>query len=281
MGRPVIIQATRWKIAGASVIGKQHEDAGGRCEDAWSSARRALPSGHEVLAVCVSDGAGSAANGWVGAQMTSRVLANWLAENSDILFRSVTDDKKWTIASTLKRTLRRAADRNGCNFKSYACTIVAVMTVTDGRWLTVHLGDGAIVGKFGDDLKAVSVPRKGEFANETYFVTDNDAADSIDIQQSTNYEAALPASAFAMFTDGVEASLVNRRSGEVSRALSDMFCWLSSNSEEDVSDALEHNIRQVFRQRTGDDCSLAIIVQESRTDSSPESVESSSEADST
>ena len=275
MGRTVTIQASRWKLAGASIIGKQHEDAGGQCEDAWSSVRRALPCGHEVLAVCVSDGAGSVANGRVGAQMTSRVLANWLAENVEKVFSSVEDDKKWSIASTLKRGLRRAAERNGCEIKSYACTVVAILTVTDGRWLTVHLGDGAIVGRFGDNLKAVSVPRKGEFANETFFITDNDAAESLDIQESSNYETNLPASAFAMFTDGVESSLVNRRSGEVSRSLSDMFGWLSTNSEQDVSEALENNIRQVFRQRTGDDCSLAIVVQESPNETPAEPVTSS------
>lgn len=281
MGRTVTIQATRWKLAGASVIGKQHEDAGGRCEDAWSSVRCALPSGHEALAVCVSDGAGSAANGGVGAQMTSRVLANWLVENAENLFRFVADDKKWSIASTLKRVLRRAAERRGSEIKSYACTVVAVLTVTDGRWITVHLGDGAIVGRFGNDLKAVSVPRKGEFANETFFVTDSDAAESLDIQESSNYEAALPVTGFALFTDGVESSLVDRRSSEVSRVLGDMFGWLSSNSEQDVSEALENNIKNIFRQRTGDDCSIAIIVQEPQNEVSPQPVTSNVVSDPT
>jgi len=262
MGRPVTTQASRWKVAGASVIGKQHEQAGGRCEDAWSSARRALLGGHEALAVCVSDGAGSAANGWAGAQMASRVLATWLVDNIEKVFGGVADDRKRVIASTLKRVLRRAADRSGAALKSYACTIVAVLATTDGRWLTVHLGDGAIVGSFGGTLRAVSVPRKGEFANETYFVTDNDAIESIDIQGGDACDSTPPPSAFALFTDGVEGSLVNRRTAEVSRVLADMFDWLVDNPETEVAAALERNLSQVFRERTGDDCSLAIAVLE-------------------
>ena len=262
MGGPVTFKATRWKLAGASVIGLQHENAGGRCEDAWASVRCQLPSGHEALAVCVSDGAGSAANGRVGARLTSRVLAYWLVENAEKVFNIVESEKKRWIASTLKRVLRRAAEMQGSEIKSYACTVVAVLTVTDGRWLSVHLGDGAIVGRFGGELKAVSVPRKGEFANETFFITDNDAAESFDIQESRQSETINPPTGFAMFTDGVESSLLNRRSGEVSRVLGDMFGWLANNSEQDVSEALEANLRQVFRKQSGDDCSLAIIVPE-------------------
>lgn len=277
-----MMQASRWKVAGASVIGKQHEQAGGRCEDAWSSSRRALASGHEALAVCVSDGAGSAENGWAGAQMTSRVLANWLVDNIEKVFGEDAADRKRLIASTLKRILRRAAASSGAALKSYACTIVAVLTTTDSRWLTVHLGDGAIVGSFGGALRAVSVPRKGEFANETFFVTDSDAIESIDIQSGEIMagNSSPPPCAFALFTDGVEGSLVNRRTGEVSKAFGGMFDRLLKDSETEVAAALEYTLTHVFRERTGDDCSLAIAVLESLRGGSSQAAEvSNTEAD--
>jgi len=274
MGRPVTMQG-RWKVAGASVIGKQHEQAGGRCEDAWSSVRRALPCGHEALAVCVSDGAGSAESGWTGAQIVSRVLANWLVDNMEEVFGGVADDRKRVIASTLKRVLRRAASGSGAALKSYACTIVATLTTTDGRWLAVHLGDGAIVGSFGGSLRIVSAPRKGEFANETFFVTDNDAIESIDIQSGEAGDPTPPPEAFALFTDGVEGSLVNRHTGAVSKVLAEMFSWLMSNPETEVAAALECNLAQVFRDRTGDDCTLAITVVETRPAESSEAPASS------
>lgn len=275
MGRPVAEQLSRWKLAGASVIGKQHERAGGRCEDAWSSARRALPDGQEALAVCVSDGAGSAANGWAGALMVSRVLANWLVENSEKVFTGAAVERKRVIASILKRVLRRAAAGSGAAIKSFACTVVAALTITDGRWLTVHLGDGGIVGLFGGALRIVSAPRKGEFANETFFVTDNDAIESIDVQTGDAGDLEPALQAFALFTDGVEGSLVNRRTGEVSRVLANMFDWLVNNPESDVAAALETNLSQVFRERTGDDCSLAIAVQEPRPADTPQKAASS------
>lgn len=260
MGRAVRNESHRWKVAGASVIGTQHEQAEGRCEDAWSSARRALGNGHEALSVCVSDGAGSAPLGWVGAQIVSRVLAQWLVDNTEKVFNGVPAELKHVIVSYLKRVLRRAASRSGTTPKSYACTAVAVLTTTDGRWLTVHLGDGGIVGSFGGTLQIVSAPRKGQFANETFFVTDNDAIESIDIQSGEACDSTTNAEAFALFTDGVEGLLVNRRTGEVSRVLADMFNWLKVNSEDEVNAALHTNLTQVFRQRTHDDCTLVLLA---------------------
>jgi hypothetical protein len=75
---------------------------------------------------------------------------------------------------------------------------------------------GGIVGSFGGALRIVSAPRKGEFANETFFMTDNDAVASIDIQSGNAGGPPPPPEAFVLFTDGVEGALVNRRTGEVS-----------------------------------------------------------------
>lgn len=277
-----MIAPTRWKVVGASVIGKQHERAAGRCEDAWSSARRGFPGGHEALAVCLSDGAGSATNGWVGAQMVSRVLANWLVDNAEKVFCGVADDRKRVIASTLKRVLRRAATGSGAALKSYACTVVAALIATDGRWLTVHLGDGGIVGSFGGTLRIVSAPRKGEFANETFFVTDNDAIESINIQSGQVSDSTPSPEAFALFTDGVEALLVNRRTGEVSKAFGSLFDRVLNDTESEATAALEYTLTHRFRELspTGDDCSLAIVVQEPRPAAMPhEAVISCAEAD--
>lgn len=194
--------------------------------------------------------------------MVSRVLANWLVDNTEKVYGGGADYQKRVIASNLKRVLRRAAAGSGVALKSYACTVVAALTTTDGRWLTVHLGDGGVVGSFGGALRIVSAPRKGEFANETFFVTDNDAVESIDIQSGDAGAPTPLPEAFALFTDGVEGALVNRRTGEVSRVLATMFDWLVNNSEADVAAALETNLKDVFRERSGDDCSLAIIVQQ-------------------
>jgi serine/threonine protein phosphatase PrpC len=259
MGGSLKSSKSRWKLTVTSVIGKQHEESDGRCEDAWEYKRCAISNGHEILAVCLSDGAGSANNGWVGAHIVTRTLANWLVENFDFLFSSEVSSSNKIITSMLKRNLRKAAFKSRTSIKSYACTLLAVVVASDGRWATIHIGDGAIVAQVNGFLELISAPRKGEYANETFFVTDKDSINNTVIKLSPFQEEKNFVDAFALFTDGVESSLVNRHTGEISKVISDMFKWLDHNEEEEVTRAIERNLRMIFRTRTGDDCSLAII----------------------
>jgi hypothetical protein len=39
-----------------------------------------------------------------------------------------------------------------------------------------------------------------------------------------------------------------------------MLGWLIENPEEEVSKAIQHNLQAVFRQKTGDDCTLGLLT---------------------
>jgi hypothetical protein len=41
-----------------------------------------------------------------------------------------------------------------------------------------------------------------------------------------------------------------------------MLDWLANNSEADAAAAMETNLKDVFRERNGDNCSLGIAVQQ-------------------
>lgn len=249
-----------WRAAAASVIGTQHENAGGRCEDAWHITRRMVGGAdQEVVAACVCDGAGSAKNGWLGASLVSKLVATWLVDSFLGAFEIDKEDLGRTMVATLKRPLRRLASKSGMQLREFACTIVSVAVAQDGRWIAFHLGDGGIIGQFQEGLKAICVPKKGEFANETFFITDHDASTSIDVQTSNLYERETGPVGFALFTDGVETSLLNRRSLHVAPALKPMLGWLIGNSEQEVSEAIKDNLLNVFRQKSGDDCTLALV----------------------
>ena len=260
MGGIVVAQSPRWKLAGASVIGSQHRDSGGRCEDAWSSVRRKCSDCQEILSVCVCDGAGSTSHGWLGARVSSRVLSSWLADNFDSVFANSAEDNRWAICSVAKRAIRCLAGKAELLLRDYACTVVAIAANTDGRWIAVHLGDGAIIGRFQDGLRPISFPRKGEFANETFFITDEDAAENLEVKLSVECDTVTAATAFALFTDGVEVTLVNRHTRQVAPALAHMLDWLVGHAEDEVSQDLEEQLKSVFQQRTGDDCTLAMMV---------------------
>jgi len=260
MGGTVVAQSPCWKLVGASVVGTQHRVSGGRCEDAWSAVRRDYPDGRTILGVCVCDGAGSTSHGWLGAKIASRVLAAWLADNFDRALAAPVEDNRWSISSVAKRAIRHVAEKAGLSIKDYACTTVALAVSSDGRWIAAHLGDGAIVGMFDGSPRLISLPRKGEFANETYFITDPDSVENIEFQSSAGFDNGEPATAFALFTDGVEVTLVNRHTRQVAPALAYMLEWLADHDEDEVAQDLEEQLKTVFQQRTGDDCTLTLIA---------------------
>jgi serine/threonine protein phosphatase PrpC len=243
------------------VIGKQHELAGGRCEDACHAARGVVrATGREIVAACICDGAGSVAKGWLGATLVSKVVANWLVANFPALVEMSKSDASHAVIATALRPLRRLAAKSDARLREFACTLVAIAAAEDGQWIAIHLGDGGILGQFQEGLKAVCLPKKGAFANETFFVTDVDAEMNVEIQTSPGSDVGSAPIGFALFSDGVEACLVNRRSMEIAPAVSSMLAWLLESSEEEVSKAIETNIRKVFREKSEDDCTLALLV---------------------
>jgi hypothetical protein len=186
-------------------------------------------------------------------------MSDWLVNNFFDVISMSKEDSSYEAVAVAKRPLRRLASKSRLRLRDFACTLVAVAVAQDGRWVAAHLGDGGIVGQFKEGLRAVCVPKKGEFANETFFITDEDAAINIDMQNSADAGAGTLLRGFALFTDGVEASLVNRRSMQVAPALATMLSWLVTNPEEEVAKAIEQNLQGVFRQKTADDCTLALL----------------------
>jgi len=65
--------------------------------------------------------------------------------------------------------------------RDYATTLTCAI-VTATRLVVGHLGDGVVVAGEGDDLFAVTQLQRGEYANETLFLTQADALDQLAIE---------------------------------------------------------------------------------------------------
>ncbi len=246
-------------MAAASVVGLTHEDRGLPCEDAWFVQRGADLEGRHILAACVSDGAGSAERGATGAKLVSWVVCHWLFREAMLYATESRERLAESVVGSVKRSLRKMAHRNGVPIGTYASTAVGVSVRSDGQWLAVHIGDGGIVGRFSAGVTPLSLPMKGEFANETFFITDKGAVATIRFCGSTFGDGVAP-SGFAVFCDGLEHALINRHTGEVAPALGKMLSWLDLYPEDQVTAALHNNIREVFRDESGDDCTITLLA---------------------
>jgi len=156
-----------WSVHLASAAGRHHLEAGTPCQDA--AAALAWPGG---FAAAVSDGAGSAPRSEAGARtIVDQVVALCAAQAGQAGF-SWSDDLPRIVEQARARLLEQARSQ-GHELRDYAATLLAC--VVDGsRGCFFHIGDGAGVHCSADGATVVSAPENGEFADETYFITQED-----------------------------------------------------------------------------------------------------------
>lgn len=196
-----------WRYAAASVIGTSHEKTGGRCQDANDCKIYALHDGEKILAAVAADGAGSAVCGGEGASRTCGALVGFVDEHLDS-GRTVAQITKDTVASWIARiqTLLEAdAKAVSRERRDFACTILGLI-IDDTCAACFQVGDGVIVLADSEERVYGHVfwPDRGEYANTTHFVTEDDACEHLQFESINRHivEAAL-------LTDGLQTIALN------------------------------------------------------------------------
>lgn len=236
-----------WKVAFASASGRLHLTTGVPCQDAAAVARRG-----STLAVAVADGAGSATLSHLGAQVVTHAVAAFLCRKAKGVTRGAVGAE--AILTCAREAIRIACDQHGGTLQDYACTLLAVV-LTDNKGAAIHLGDGVIAVVRRAGAQVLSAPDNGEFVNETVFVTSPSAVQHLRITLFDTTDIT----GLSLMTDGAQASLYSRHSGEVSPAVEQMVNWLDEGTEEEVSQHLLRNIVKHLLPRTSDDCTVLII----------------------
>ena len=196
-----------WCAYGASVQGTSHRGTGLPCQDAhgW----RLLPGGGVLCAV--ADGLGSAARAEEGAQraVTAALdaLATALAERP---FSGGTEVDPASLLrgafASARATLAVAA--GDVPLRDFATTLLLAVGTAD--WTMVgQIGDGAVVGRWPDGrLETLSLPQRGEYANETTPLTAPDALERLRVRVW-----AMPVQALALLSDGLQGLCINLATG--------------------------------------------------------------------
>jgi len=199
-----------WRVFSASATGKRNLDQGAPGQDASHCVVR-----DDVLVAIVCDGAGSVPEGRTGADFMSRTLADQLsstlhAERSlpDALARS-SAGLEATIRSAIESVRGRLAElaaSRSLTLHDFSCTLVGCVASASGGSL-FHVGDGFAIqqGATGDSV--LSPPENGEFADETYFVTDENWNDHLRL---TPLSAPERGCVIGLMSDGTVPFAVNR-----------------------------------------------------------------------
>jgi hypothetical protein len=250
------VQPGVWKVIGASVAGDSHVSCGTDCQDASGWRRQ---SGITCLAV--ADGAGSrplsATGSALAVEQALDTIAGLAADESapaDLTdwLRSAFDRAQDRIAAFASSMERQPGD--------YATTL-AVAIVTPDRVAIGQVGDSIVVIGGPGQYLTVCPETKGEYANETYFITTRDWAEHLRVAV-----LAGRADVVALSTDGLRYKITNIRT---SAAFGPFFDGLVTYGKDAAasSDGIGTFLAGLENDQTGDDKSLVAAVQVAASES--------------
>lgn len=240
-------------IVGASVRGSSHERSDMPCQDCF--AVRRLPSGVTVAAV--SDGAGSAPSGNVGATMAVDAAVVALSA-ACARPRPPTRAQMLQTVQLAKWVVEREAEYHSRPVSEFATTLIAFAFMS--RWLrVVQIGDGAVVCSTTENaLRAVTQPDNGEYANQTVFVTSPGALFRV---QTASVDGLI--SGVAAFTDGMQMLALKMPDGIPHRPFFEplfRFCAHSSDREDADGELARFLQSPRVRDRADDDLTLVLAT---------------------
>ena len=196
-----------WRYVAASVIGTSHEKAGSTCQDANDCQILVLPNGQNILVAAIADGAGSALCGGEGAAKTCQALVDFISEhvNSGKAVEEITIDTVKSWVNRIQELLDSEARAASRDRRDFGCTLLGLI-VGDSCAACLQIGDGVIVLADSEEYVYGHVfwPDRGEYANTTHFVTQDDAIEHLRFESVKRQvvEAAL-------LTDGLQSIALN------------------------------------------------------------------------
>ncbi len=245
-----------WRFATARATGTSHLRAGLPCQDRLACT--ALPDG--TLVAAVADGAGSAPAGDLGAEVAVEAVVLHLRRSLEE-GRSDFQALLREAAAQARAAVLAEALEKGFEARSLASTLLALVLTPEGGG-ALQIGDGVIVvSDIGDEWGWVFWPQRGEYANTTYFLTDDGALDRIQVETFTTTITDA-----ALMSDGLEPLALHYASGTVHEPFfKGMFQPLIQSGGTGEIDQLSASLEQFLSServgsRTDDDLSLILAT---------------------
>jgi serine/threonine protein phosphatase PrpC len=181
-----------WRSLSRSVIGTRHQRHNLPCQDAGGCRRFG-----EVVIGAIADGAGSASHSDIGAALAVKSTLDYLSYLEAWL--QPTQNPQWpTVAqppsqaqvkrlfertfTRVRSALQQQATQNGYGLETLACTLLGFVA-TPHWFAAMQIGDGfMVVSTSAQAYELMFTPDKGEFVNQTSFVTSSNAHKDLQVK---------------------------------------------------------------------------------------------------
>ena len=261
-----------WKIASSYITGRGHIENNIPCQDRVDKlVKDHKPSG-TFYGLALADGAGSCSHSHIGAEFITTEVLEFLNSNFSNMFKYENKHKNSSLEQYLTRKIENKIDKlaNQLNVddKELSSTLLFIAIKEDKkkedkkenkkhyRYIIGHIGDGVIgILENENQLRVISQPENGEFANSTFFTTSKNHKNRLRIIKGYLEDNT---TGFVLMSDGTGASLYDKRQNKLSMGVAKMINWLKIHSEEEVEEALYNNL-EIISKYTTDDCSIGIM----------------------
>ena len=135
------------------------------------------------------------------------------------------------------------------------------VSIKNDKFILAHIGDGVIGYLKNGELKIASQPENGEFINTTIFTTSKDAINSMRLIKGHINDIK----SFILMSDGTEESFYDRRERKLAEVLKNIIEKMITEPVKEIQLKLEESFKNVIIQKTTDDCSIVILVNEEMT----------------
>lgn len=238
-----------WKMAGTAVQGRRHIKKNVPCQDKYF-----LLSTENFSCISLADGAGSCKHSERGAEISTQVICKYLLSHFNSVWIKDTPKIQKSIIHSIRTSLGKEANKQNAVLNDYSSTLLFA-AIMDNRFVCGHLGDGLLATLKEGKLVIISPPESGEFVNETYFTTSASYQQKFKIIKGEigNIDG------FVLMSDGTADSFLDKTNFILAPILLEIFDWLMFYEQSKVDKALLDNFQSVVREKTTDDCSIAVL----------------------
>lgn len=249
-----------WRAIVRSSVGTSHTKRQMPCQDYGQY----IIAADDVFVGAVSDGAGSAKHAELGAELAVKTAlfnaGEWLErqKNSLPLSKQQAETIFGWLLETVVTALKQEAANSGYSLNDLACTLLIFIAAPD--WVAaMQVGDGFIVaGSQSHEYHLLFQPSKGEFINETTFVTAFNALDEMQVCVRLGHQEFICAA-----TDGLERVAIRLDDwmpfARFFRPLQD-YMWATSSPEQEDEYIRNFLDSERLNARTDDDKTLLLCV---------------------
>ncbi|MBC6431107.1 protein phosphatase 2C domain-containing protein [Nostoc sp. HG1] len=192
-----------WKAVRDSAIGTSHQNQRIPCQDYVD-----YRIFNDVIVGAVADGAGSAKHSDVGSKLAVETVLKYFSEINEYpqsedfsqpLSKEEAEKVFAKIMNQVITELQKQADEGDYFVNDLACTLL-VFVATPECVTAMQIGDGFIVMRSQEsEYQLLFQPDKGEFINETTFITSTNAVKDMQVKVISEKQEFICAS-----TDGLE-----------------------------------------------------------------------------